>query len=83
MGTWDGDPGNAADRFLAEHGGVSHIEGEDLVMNFGSAGLLPPWPPVIACAVCATPVARHGDAGWRHELGVSERGGCQTPWPEG
>lgn len=39
-------------------------------------------PPVL-CAVCQTPVARHGDAGWRHEVSLAERGGCVLAWPEG
>ena len=39
--------------------------------------------PVVLCAVCQTPVARHGEAGWRHEVSLAERGGCATPWPEG
>ncbi len=39
--------------------------------------------PPILCAVCATPVARHGEAGWRHEVSLAERSGCSTPWPEG
>lgn len=39
--------------------------------------------PEVDCAVCGTPLRRRGDAGWRHEVGLAERGGCQTPWPEG
>ncbi len=81
MGTWRGDDDNAAGRFLAEHGMVQRMDGDELVIEAGSEALLPPWPPVILCAVCQTQVARHGDAGWRHEVSLSERGGCTTPWP--
>ncbi len=48
MGTWRGDPDDAAARFLAEHGGVSSFDagsGEH-VAEFGNGALLPPWPPV-------------------------------------
>lgn len=37
--------------------------------------------PVTTCAVCNTPVERHGEAGWRHEVALNARGGCVTPWP--
>ncbi len=83
MGTWRGPDDQAAARFLAEHGMVSGLDGDELVIEAGSEALLPPWPPVILCAVCQTPVARHGEAGWRHEVSLAERGGCSTPWPEG
>lgn len=87
MGTWRGDPDDAAARFLAEHGIVSEMVGGDLVLSAGSEALLPAWPPgiaaVVLCAVCATPVVRHGEAGWRHEVSLADRGGCVTPWPEG
>ena len=118
MGTWRGPDDQAAARFLAEHGMVSGLDGDELVIEAGSEALLPPWPPegydwaaygaparvggvgpsgdespgpsgtnstgpLILCAVCQTPVARHGEAGWRHEVSLAERGGCQTPWPEG
>ncbi len=95
MGTWSGPDDQAAARFLAEHGMVGSFDGDELVIEAGSEALLPAWPPdlsglpsspaesVIACAVCQTPVARHGEAGWRHEVSLAERGGCTTPWPEG
>ncbi len=96
MGTWRGPDDQAHARFLAEHGMVSGMDGDGLVIEAGSEALLPPWPidlngspsslkasPVVLCAVCQTPVARHGEAGWRHEVSLAERGGCQTPWPEG
>ena len=91
MGTWRGPDDAAAARFLAEHGMVQRLDGDELVIEAGSEALLPPWPPegfpyqdtVILCAVCATPVARRCDAGWRHEVSLAERGGCTTPWPEG
>ena len=47
--------------------------GPSVVGSTGTANVL--------CAVCATPVVRHGDAGWRHEVSYAERGGCSTPWP--
>jgi hypothetical protein len=92
MGTWRGPDDAAADRFLAEHGMVSSFAGDELVIEAGSEALLPAWPPEVArmegqgtehdiCAVCQTPVARHSEAGWRHEVGLAERGGCTTPWP--
>ncbi len=113
MGTWRGPDDQAAARFLAEHGMVSRLAGDELVIEAGSEALLPAWPPivpanvpsgtpadlrrsdfgadsvpgnvppVVLCAVCQTPVARHGEAGWRHEVSLAERGGCTTPWPEG
>ena len=83
MGTWRGPDDAAAARFLAEHGMVQRLDGDELVIEVGSEALLPPWPPVIICAVCATPVSRHGDAGWRHEVSLAERRGCTIPWPEG
>ncbi len=125
MGTWRGPDDAAAARFLAEHGMVSGLDGDEFVIEAGNGALLPPWPPVeydvgpfalrpsnrtehvgvvqrqvsppvthgvagsasargpdvTLCAVCATPVARHGDAGWRHEVSLAERGGCTVAWP--
>lgn len=80
MGTWRGDPDDAAGMI-----------GDDLVIDAGNEALLPAWPSegmayqdtVVRCGVCATSVKLHGDAGWRHELGYRETGGCSTPWPEG
>lgn len=54
-----------------------------VVETADSTGGDPETTPVTLCAVCATPVVRHGDAGWRHEVSYRARGGCSTPWPEG
>lgn len=96
---WHDEGDGAEARFLAEHGAVGAFDGDAFVVSAGREDMLPAWPPDVTpvsledesvaledaatCAVCATPVARHGDAGWRHEVGLAERGGCQTPWPEG
>ncbi len=94
MGTWEGDPLQAAARFLAEHEAVTGLDDNDTFsIETGHGGLLPPWPPTVnlpglvvplaaepelersTCAGCGTPVAKR-EGEWRHELGLSERGGC-------
>lgn len=42
------DPGDASERrFLAEHGTVGRMAGDELVIDAGNGALLPPWPPAV------------------------------------
>lgn len=81
---WTQGNENASIRFRMEHGLVAGMEGDDLVIAAGNEELLPPWPPDLpeyVCGACGTEVKEHGDAGWRHEKGFKERGGCPRPRP--
>lgn len=73
--------------FLAQHGLVSGI-GDDtengqstvsFVVGFDSEA---PDPfALYVCALCGTSVSERGDAGWRHDVGWHERGGCTSVQP--
>lgn len=47
MGTWTGPHDSAGDRLRAEHAMTADFGGDELVLEAGHEGLLPPWPPTV------------------------------------
>jgi hypothetical protein len=68
--------------YIAEHGGLSYMEGDDtFVFGFGDADRLPGLPTEGLCINCVTPVRWRGELGWKHELGFCQTGGCTEARP--
>lgn len=73
VGTWEGPDDQAGERLRAEHGIVSGWSGDELVLNAGSEGLLPPWPPVVNLPGLCVPIPSGG-----HEPERATCLGCGT-----
>lgn len=71
-----GDEEDIWAEFIATHSFAPSLEGDAMVIQFGDADRLPQPPKRYECASCRTEVRDRGDAGWCHEVGFKERGGC-------
>ncbi len=81
---WAGDDDEAVlAEYLAEHAyyGTFDPTTSTFAVMFGDQSRLPELPEVSTCVFCATPLQRHGEAGWRHLIGFRARGGCSMPCP--